>query len=217
MLLFTPEVFFSMVARYNAAIWPAQLLGLTLGLLAIALTLRAGRWNDRIVAAILALSWIWTGLVFHGIHFAGINWAAWGFAALFGLQGLLLAWAGVLRGRLRFRFRFRFRPDAAGWLGLACVLAALALHPLLGLGLGRELAALRPVPLAPAPLVLFTAGLLALAGARWLFAVPILWALGAGLAAWFLPVPEDLILPPAVLACLVAALVGRSRPGQSPG
>ena len=129
------------------------------------------------------------------------------------LQGLLLAYAGLFTGRLRFGFR----PGLAGWLGLGCALAACTLHPLLGLALGRDWTGLRPFVLAPEPLVLFTSGLLVMAGARGLLAIPLLWALIAGLAGWFLPVPEDLILPLAGLACLIAALAGRSRPGQSPG
>ena len=124
MLLFTPEVFFSMVARYNAAIWPLQLVALVLGMLAVALTLRAGRWHDRAVAAVLVAAWLWTALVFHLQHFAGINWAAWGFAALFLLQGVLIAWCGLLSGRLRFRFR----PDLSGWLGLGCTQQATQQH-----------------------------------------------------------------------------------------
>lgn len=213
MLLFTPDVFFRLVAQYNLAIWPAQIIGLLLGLLAIAFALRPGRGRDRIIAAILAGAWIWTGLVFHIMHFATINWTAWAFGVIFVLQGLLIAAAGLVSGRLRFRAD----PGPAGWVGLGCAIAAFTLYPLLGLALGRDWTDLRPFVLAPAPLVLFTLGFLLMARARWLFVVPLLWSLVAGVAAWFLPVPEDLLLPVAGLVCIVLAFSRRGRRDQQGG
>jgi len=63
MLPFTTEVFFSVFERYNAAIWPVQVIAYGLGVLVVLLSLRPRRGGDRIIAAFLAGSWLWTGVV----------------------------------------------------------------------------------------------------------------------------------------------------------
>ena len=105
MLPFTTEVFFSNFAQYNAAIWPAQVVAYGLGLLALLLAMRPIRGSGRIVVAILAIFWAWTGLAYHLTYFATINFLAPVFGAAFVLQALLFAWAGAFRGRLAFAFR----------------------------------------------------------------------------------------------------------------
>ncbi|CAG1019127.1 hypothetical protein BURC_03983 [Burkholderiaceae bacterium] len=44
---------------------------------------------------------LWTGIAYQGMQFAAINPAAFGFAALFVMQGVLFSVAAV-RGTLRF-------------------------------------------------------------------------------------------------------------------
>jgi hypothetical protein len=58
--------------------------------------LRPSRRSHGFVGAGLALMWIWTGLAHHATFFAAINQAAMGFAALFVVQGLLLADAALV-------------------------------------------------------------------------------------------------------------------------
>jgi hypothetical protein len=102
MLPFTQEQFLQVFARYNEALWPLQWVAWLLGAYACMLVLRSGAGSARAVPAVLALLWLWTGVVYHGLFFAAINRAALLFAALFVLQGLLLAgWAW--QGTLRFR------------------------------------------------------------------------------------------------------------------
>jgi hypothetical protein len=58
-------------------------------------------------------------------------------------------------------------------------------------------------------MTIFTMGMLLLAAGRaplHLFAIPVLWSLIGGTAAWFLGVTEDLALPVAGLGGLVLAL-----------
>ena len=134
MLSFTAEVFFSLLGQYNRDIWPAPLAGLLLGLGALAVACRPVPGGGRVVAAVLATAWLWTGIVFLGGYLATISFAAPVVAACFVGQAVLLLWRGVARGRLRFRFR----RDVAGWSGLVVALAGLALYPLLGLMAGRD-------------------------------------------------------------------------------
>ena len=212
MIPFTAEVYDGLIAQYNAAIWPAQIIALLLGLAALALSARpragarrAGR--HRLVAGILAAAWLWTAVAFHGLHFSALVWTAWGFAALFALQGLLVAVA-AWRGSLRIEAT----PALAAGLGLVVGLLGLLLHPLAGLLAGQDWAGLRPVILAPAPLTLFTFGLLLRAAPRaprHLLIVPILWSVIAGVLAWDLGLWVDLLLPAAAVVTVGVSLLSR--------
>lgn len=205
MLSFTAEVFFSLLGQYNLDLWPTQMLGLLLGLGAVAAACRPRAGSDRAIAAVLAAAWLWVGIAFHGVYLATISFAAPAVAACFVAQALLLLWSGLVRGRLRFRFR----RDVIGWAGLAVALAGLALYPLLGLAAGRGWSQLASFGVAPCPTVIVTIGLLLLTEGRTpfiLMIVPLLWSLAAGLAAWFLAIPEILVLPAIGLGALALIL-----------
>jgi hypothetical protein len=95
MLPFTHEAFIAVFRVYNTAIWPAQIVAYLLGGTILLLVLRSTPWAGGAIAAILGLMWLWTGLAYHAVHFSAINRAAYGFAAFFVVQGLMLAWAGA--------------------------------------------------------------------------------------------------------------------------
>lgn len=193
MLPFTRAQFFEVFAAYNVAVWPAPLVASALGLLMVVGLLRPVPGRDRLVAAGLAAMWIWTGIAYHALHFAAINRAAFGFAALFVLQGLLFVEAGVLRGRLVFGGA---RGARAG-LGWSLVAYAGVLYPLLGLAAGHAYPALPMFGIAPCPVVLFTFGVLLLATAavpRRLLVIPAAWAIVGGSAAFLLGVSQDWVL-----------------------
>jgi len=209
-LPFTPEVFFSLFAQYNAAIWPAQFVACALGIAAVLLALRPGAYGGRVIAAILALFWIWIGVVYHLTFFRTINFLAGPFGAVFLVQGALLAWTGVVRGRLEVRFR----PAAAGWCGLGLAVFALLIYPLLNVTMGHGWPAMPVFGVTPCPTTIFTLGLLLMASPRvpWhLAVVPLLWSLIGTSAAWLLDVPEDFSLLLAALVFLAAAVA--SKPG----
>ncbi|MGI9413315.1 MAG: DUF6064 family protein [Hyphomicrobiales bacterium] len=200
MLPFTPEVFFSLFAHYNGAIWPAQVIAYGLGVLVLGALFRPFPGGGRVVAAVLAGFWLWNGVVYHLDHFATINFTAYAFGLLFVLEALLIAWTGVLRGRLAFGFR----PDAAGWTAVALIATAMVIYPLAAhlMGHGWPRAAMFGV--APCPTTIFTVGVLLLTRGRtpWhLMAIPVLWSLIGGTAPFLLGVFEDLSL-------LVAGLLG---------
>ena len=210
MIAFTAEVYFRLVAAYVAALWPVVIVLTACGLAAVWLVLRPRPGGDRFVAAVLAAAWLWTGAVFHAVFFAGIYFAAPVLAGFFVLQGLLLLWTGVVCGRLSCRFR----GDAVGWGGLVCVAAAVIAWPLADAALGYGWDAVRPFPVAPAPLTLYTLGLLMLARPRpplRLAVIPCLWAVAAAVAAFELDVPQDMALPVAAVAVLAVAVRGLGR------
>ena len=205
MLAYTTEVYFSVFAQYNAAIWPAQLVATALGVLVVLLSLRPRKGSDRIIAACLAASWLWTGVVYHMMYLATIDWAAWAFGAAFAVQGILFAWTGAARGRLRFRFR----PGLFGWAGLGLVIYSIAVAPLIASLMDHGWPRAPMFGVAPAPVTLFTLGMLLLSERRVplnLAVIPVLWCLVGGTAAWLLNVAEDLALPLAGVAAMALML-----------
>lgn len=199
-LPFTHADFVGVFERYNQAVWPAQWLAYVLGLAVVAMVLRPTPQRGRLVTAILALGWAWTGVAYHWMHFAPINPAARTFGALFLVQALLLAWSSW-KGSVRYA-----RGDGPrAWLGWGLVAYALVLYPLLGLALGQAPGQLPMFGITPCPLTLFTFGVLLLARGRvpwWLLLVPLAWALVGGSAAALLRVPQDWVLLASALAVL---------------
>lgn len=198
MLPFTADVLFSSFERFNQGLWPLPLLACLLALAAILATLRPIRFGDRATAALLALAWLWTGYGYHYLVRAQIDFAALGYAALFIIEGLRIAWTGALRARLAFRFD----GDLPGWAGLALALSALVALPLAD-GLAYGWTGSRVVGLAPGPTALLTLGLLLLNRTRAslpLAVVPLLWTLAAGATGWILAIPQDIALAPAGVA-----------------
>jgi hypothetical protein len=199
-LPFSTEQFLGVFTEYNRAIWPVQIVAYVLGGAAVALAMRQTRYSDRIIVAILALGWLWTGVVYHGLFFRQINPAAIGFATLFVIQAGLLIYAGVVRHELRFAAA----PTAIGLVGGLFVLYAMLLYPLLGATLGHSYPHAPVFGLTPCPLTIFTMGVLLWTSAhvpRPILVIPLLWSLLGVSAAISLGIQEDLGL-------LIAGLIG---------
>ena len=192
MLPFTREAFFALFAQYNSAVWPAQIVAYALGIAMVASLGRRSGTGDRFIAAGLATMWLWTGIAYHWMHFAALNPAAFAFAALFVLQGVLFIVAAA-RGTLRFD-----RPHTvSAAAGVALVVYAGVIYPLLGALSGHAYPATPMFGIAPCPVVIFTFGLLLMATghvSRWLLVVPVAWSLVGGSAAFLLGVPQDWLL-----------------------
>lgn len=206
MLPFTHAQFIEVFARYNHDVWPAQAMAYVIGLGVVAAILVPRPATGRWVAAGLALMWLWTGVMYHGIHFSRINPAAYLFGALFVLQGFILLRCAIAGG-----LQFGAPGPAARWLAWALIFYAAALYPLLGLWAGYEVAQLPMFGITPCPLTLFTFGVLLLATPpvpRALLAVPLIWSLVGGSAAVLLHVPQDW---PLLASSLCVILLWRRR------
>lgn len=189
-LPFTVEQFFAVFAAYNTAIWPAPVVAYVLALAALALSWRPGPARGRIVAAILGVFWIWMGAAYHILYFSPINPAAFGFGALFLVQGLLFLYTGAVRGRLAFGFR----PTLAPIAGALLILYAMVGYPLLNAWLDHRYPASPVFGVAPCPTTIFTFGLLLWSTAgvpRHLLIIPVLWAIVGTFAAVQLDVAAD--------------------------
>ena len=201
MLPFTIDQFLDVFERYNLAVWPAQLFLYAMAILAILLALQRKRDLSKIVSLILAVLWLWMGLVYHFWFFTAINRAALVFAALFVLQGMLFVIAGVWKDNLSFRFT----PDAFAFIGGAFLIYAIIIYPALGYSLGHRYPA-APTFGLPCPTTIFTFGILLWTNRRvplYLLAIPFAWSLLGMSAAISFGMTEDYGL-------LVAGLVGSS-------
>jgi hypothetical protein len=153
---FTLEAFLALIARYNAAFWPLQIVAYALGIGAVVFATVRTRHSGWIVSGVLAVLWLWVGIVFDGITFPQVLPIAVAFAPLFVIQGLLFVLVGV-RGR---RLVFRPRADAYGVVGALLVLYGLVAYPAIEYGLGRGYPELLSFGLVPCPTAVFTLGLL---------------------------------------------------------
>lgn len=198
-LPFTQQQFFDVVVRYNEDVMPLQLALFLLGLSAFGAMVVRRRDSDRVISAILAGLWAWMAVVYHLLYFREINAAANLFGVAFLAAAAIFAWTGVAQGRLVFDCGSRARRIA----GHALIAYALVAYPLLSAMLGREFPEMPTFGL-PCPTTIFTIGMLAFVSApfpRYVFAIPIAWALIGSQAAFLLGVYEDLGL-------LVAGLAG---------
>lgn len=208
MLPFTRDQFFSVFATYNNSVWPVQIVAYLLGLIAVLALLRPGRMADRVVAGVLAIMWLWAGLAYHALFFAPINKAAYLFAALFVVQGILIGYAGM-----GDRLRFGFRAGPAAWIGAVFVLYSAVIYPLVGLAIRHAYPGMPMFGITPCPVTIFTFGMLLMTTERfprWLLVNPFIWSLIGGSAAILLDVPQDwLLLASGVIA--VPLIVFRDR------
>ena len=207
-LLFSQRTYYRLFELYNAAIWPAHILALLLGLVILALLRRPGAFRARLVAVILAGCWLWVAIAFQARRYATINTAAVSFAWGFGLEAALLIWFGIVRGRLSFE-----RPaDPAGRAGLSIFLFALAIEPMLGPFFHRGWRQAEVFGVAPDPTAIATLGILLLANGRgrWLlFVVPAAWCAITGATLLAMKVPVSWIPPLAAAIAVVLAIRGR--------
>jgi len=187
---FTVEQFFDVFEAYNTAIWPAQIVAYVLGVVAVLFAVHESDKGSRIAAGIIALFWIWMGVVYHIMYFVAINPAARIFGAVFILQGLLVALAGCVFGGLRFRFTARPIPIT----GALFVLYAMVLYPLLGYVFGHSYPRCPVFGVTPCPATIFTFGLFLWASRPvpiYVLIIPFLWSLVGLSAAVHLQVPQD--------------------------
>lgn len=204
LVMYSRQTYYRLFELYNVEIWPAQIVAIGAGASIWSLLRRADARRGRIIAAFLAVCWLWVAIAFHAKRYTAINRAAVDFAWGFGVEAVLLVWAGVVRGRLVFDRDGR--PMARA--GVAIFLFALAVQPVVGLVFGRTWRQLEFFGLAPDPTAIGTLGLLLLAAGRtrWeLIVVPAVWCLISAAMLWAMKTPDAWIV--AIVAALVTALV----------
>ena len=172
-LLFTLDVYRSMLGAYNQDSLPLIVGASGAGILLTALLMRRRAIPAIPVYAVLAGLWLWLGIVFHGEQYASINWAAERFAVAAVLQGALFGLYAVWKARGR-RLTCTVR---CGGLGIAWLVLALT-FPIVEIAAGVAPAEARFAALTPDTLAWTTLALVLLTDRRpWLWCLP-----AAGLA-----------------------------------
>ncbi|WFM70741.1 DUF6064 family protein [Halomonas sp. CKK8] len=211
LLMFSPRVYARLFELHNQALWPAQLLALALGAVALVVLLRPGPRGTRLVAILLAVAWAFVAWAFLWQRYAPIHWGIAYVIPLFSLQALLLVALGSLGGGLRLPGHWSVRHG----LGIGLFAYALALHPLTDLATGRGLAGAEVIGLTPDPLAIATLGVAAMAEPApraWsLMVVPALWCLLSALTLFLLDAPGAWLPLLAIAAALAARLWPASK------
>src|SRR5688572_32668785 len=122
---FTVEQFLEVFRNYNETVFPIQIIFYLLGFTAIYLAVKRNSISGKIISGFLAFLWLWMGIAYHLIFFAGINKAAYLFGAIFILQGILFLTFGVFQNKLSFKYH----PDRYGVMGITLILFALIIYP----------------------------------------------------------------------------------------
>ena len=197
---FTAEEFLRVFARYNVAVWPAQLLLMCAGLLAAFAVVIPRTLSRRVALALLAALWLWAAVVYHLAFFSRISPAAYFFAALFAANGCWLLWIST-RGQIDMQTPSKVRIIAAA----VVVIYALVLYPAIGYLAGLRYPA-APTFGVPCPITIFTFGVLLLVPGvpRATFVIPVIWALIGSVAAFRFNAPQDYgLLAAAALALTI--------------
>jgi hypothetical protein len=188
-LPFTPEQFFGIFAEYNRALWP-----MALAWWLAAAGVLVGVWcssaaRSRWLTWLLAALWVWNAVIYHAWLFTRINPAAWLFAAVFGVQAVVLA-----RAAIRTPVQYFTSSAPVRLLGAGLAVYALA-YPLLTIGFGHRYPA-TPTFGVPCPTDILTIGVLLTVrgGPPSLAIVPVLWGFVGGSAALVLGVQTDYVL-----------------------
>jgi hypothetical protein len=185
-LMFSPQAYWSLVARYNGAWWPAQGLAVAVGIAVLVLVRGRQPFARTAVLPLLAAGWAWVGWAFYWQHYSEIFLAAPHVAAACAGQSLLLFIAALLPAA-----GAKEPPPSVRGAGVVLVGAAL-LYPLLAGLAGRGWGAAEVIGFMPDPTALATFG--ALLGLRdlptWqrivLAVLPSLLLLLGGATRWLL-------------------------------
>jgi hypothetical protein len=193
-LPFSQNAFLAVFEIYNKAIWPAQAVAYLAGIAAVLLVFAGKGYAGRLICLLLGSLWLWTGISYHWIYFSRINEMAFLFGSIFVTQGASFIFYGTFRGRMQFVFK----RDAAGWIGVAFIVYAMLAYPLIALLAGESWPRMPVFGVTPCPLTIFTFGMMLLSRplfSRWILAIPLIWSLVGGSAAFLLGVPQDWVLP----------------------
>jgi hypothetical protein len=175
--------------------------------------------RGRQALILLSACWLWVAWGYFLQRYATINWAAVYGAAGFAIQALLLLLLAAVADR---EPPASARRDVLAWIGLAILLFAVAIQPLLGPALGRPWSQTQIFGLAPDPTAAATLGALLLAGQGWrrwlLLPIPVAWCLVSGATQWAMASPDAGVMPLAAAVTLVAPLIrrlsGRKQPSS---
>ena len=186
---FTNEEFLHVFRQYNLAVWPSQIFLNSFALLILLILFFKKSKANILISILLAILWVWTGLIYHIFYFSSINNAAYLFGFLFIIQGVLFAYFGFIKDTLKFLPDLNF----ASITGSVFILYALIIYPVLAYAFGHTYPEMPTFGL-PCPTTIFTFGILLFSVRRipwYIITIPFLWSLLGFSAAINLSIKED--------------------------
>jgi hypothetical protein len=206
-LKFSFDEFMAMLADYNKAIWPLQIIVYLVTIAILVMMFIQVRHSGKILAAWLGVLWFWVGVVFNLMYFNKLTQGANVFGVMFLLQGVLFLYGGFARNDMVFRLN----PGWRGLTGLVIMLYALVGYPALEYAWGRGYPEILPFGLVPCPLTVFSLGILLLSVKKipgYLVIIPVLYSFG-GIIPFSLGIEEDIGLIISGLLVLIIWLLQR--------
>lgn len=191
-LPFTTEQFFNVIEKYNAAMFPLQLIIMSLGIACLFILHSEFRAKDKLIGSYLGVLWIWTGVAYHLSFFTVINKAAFLFGGIVILQGLFILFSTLVRNQLIFTFTFKTKD----YLGYFFILYGLIIYPFISYLVEGSVERTIVMGL-PCPSTIFTFGYFILAGnkfPKYLLIIPSLWAIVGLSAALNIGVFQDVMI-----------------------
>ncbi|MGE5437055.1 MAG: DUF6064 family protein [Syntrophothermus sp.] len=186
---FTTKEFLEVFKNYNLSVYPAQIILNLAAILILSHLFLKRNYSDKFINLFLAILWLWIGIVYHWLFFTSINSAAYGFAILFILQGLIFFYFGVVKDKIKYDYKGNDNKV----ISLFIITYSLIIYPLLGI-LGGHIYPYNPTFGLPCPTTIFTFGIILFANTRikWYFIIiPILWSVIGLSAAWNFGIYED--------------------------
>jgi len=178
------NAFLAMYDRFNAAVWPMQLVWYASAVAMVGLALWPRRHASQLICLLAAAYLTWVGVAFFGVLDSGMGVLdgvvnlSWLWAATFILEALLFLVAGIVRHDLVFAPRW----NLSSVLGALFMCYALIAYPIIEMLGGQTLRASPLFGLAPCVTAFFAFGLLLWArppAPKYLLLLPLAWALEA--------------------------------------
>lgn len=206
---FTIEQFFEVFEKYNASVFPIQIIFICVGILAIVLIHKQKNYSNHFITGFLGFLWLWIGIVYHFGFFTSINKAAYGFGILFILQGSFF-----VREMFRNNLKFNLQRNTRTYLGYFFILFGLIIYPLIGYLLGAEFITTISLGL-PCPTTILTFGFFMLTNSkfpRYLLIIPTIWAIIGTFAIVNFGVYQDFVMLLSAIIANFYLLRGRKVP-----
>ena len=210
-LMFSPRTYYRLLQMYNAALWPAHVLGVGAGVAILVGARRGPPAGSRVVAGLLCVAWAWVAWGFLWQRYATINSAATWMATAFAAQAFLFA---ALALRREAHVGATRAHGIAQRIGFALTAVGVLAYPFVAVIAGRDVSTSEVFGLAPDPTVLATLGVALWAWHRprlVLLPVPLAWCAVSGATLWTMGSPEWWLLPAAAVLSIAAAV--RDRQG----
>ncbi len=183
MFSFTIDDFMSVLESYNLAIWPMQIIGYVLVILALFFTFKSTKYSQKMVLGILSVLWLFNGIVFSLLYWAPSHLFGYVFGVCCILQGLIFLY-GLIKSDLTISFTGLTNYS---WIGIIFVFYAMVGYQVFGYFLGHIYPQFFTVGLVPCPTTIFTFGIFLIISKpipKKYYVIPFIIALGGFLAAY---------------------------------